>query len=95
MGLAALAYRPHAFAVGVDIFGVSNWLRTLKNTPRQIRRPWMVLQGANDGRVLKVESDEIVASVRKNTYPSNGFVKKQNGIRGNHAILELLDQRLK
>ncbi len=55
----------------------------------------MVLQGANDGRVLKVESDEIVASVRKNTYLWNGFVKKQNGIKGNHAILEFLDQRLK
>jgi hypothetical protein len=26
----------------------------------------MVLQGANDPRVLKVESDEIVAAVKKN-----------------------------
>src|SRR5262249_34025247 len=30
MTLAALAFRPEAFAVGVDIFGVSNWLRTLE-----------------------------------------------------------------
>ena len=33
MTLAALAFHPEEFKVGVDIFGVSNWLRTLKNTP--------------------------------------------------------------
>jgi len=29
MVLAALAFKPEEFAVGVDLFGVSNWLRTL------------------------------------------------------------------
>src|SRR4029077_1550569 len=86
MVLAALAFQPEEFAVGVDIFGVSNWLRTLESMPpwweaqRQafyretgarvqdgamleavsplfhadkIRRPLMVLQGANDPRVIK------------------------------------------
>ncbi len=33
MVLAALAFQPEAFAVGVDIFGVSNWLRTLESIP--------------------------------------------------------------
>lgn len=33
MVLAALAFEPNEFAVGVDIFGVSNWLRTLESIP--------------------------------------------------------------
>lgn len=33
MTLAALAFRPHEMAVGVDICGVSNWVRTLKSIP--------------------------------------------------------------
>ena len=33
MVLAALAYKPEEFAVGVDIFGVSNWIRTLESIP--------------------------------------------------------------
>ena len=52
-----------------------------------IQRPLMVLQGANDPRVLKIESDEIVAAVRKNGVPveyvvfedeGHGFRKKAN-----------------
>ncbi len=30
---AALAFRPEVFDVGLDIFGVTNWLRTLQNMP--------------------------------------------------------------
>ena len=33
MVCAALAFRPEEFAVGVDIFGVTNWVRTLKSIP--------------------------------------------------------------
>ena len=33
MVLAALAFKPEEFAVGVDIFGVSNWVRTLQAIP--------------------------------------------------------------
>ncbi|WP_010529242.1 alpha/beta hydrolase family protein [Lentibacillus jeotgali] len=33
MVLAALAFKPNAFKVGVDVFGVSNWERTLKEIP--------------------------------------------------------------
>jgi dipeptidyl aminopeptidase/acylaminoacyl peptidase len=137
MVLAALTFQPDAFAAGVDIFGVANWLRTLQNTPpwwaafrdalfremgnpetdeeylkrisplfhtQNIRRPLIVLQGANDPRVLKVESDEIVAAVRNNGVPveyvvfddeGHGFTKKKNRIQGYEAILRFLDQHLK
>ena len=33
MVLAALAFKPEEFAVGVDLFGVSNWVRTLQSHP--------------------------------------------------------------
>ncbi len=33
MTLAALAFRPDAFAVGVDLFGVANWVRVMKSMP--------------------------------------------------------------
>ena len=137
MVLAALAYKPEEFAVGVDIFGVSNWLRTLQSIPKwwesarqalyqeignpekdeamlreispvfhadKIRRPLLVLQGANDPRVLKSESDDIVAAAKKNGVPveyivfpdeGHGFTKKKNQIEGYGAILRFLDKYLK
>src|ERR1043166_3683431 len=33
MVLAARAFKPEGFAVGVDLFGVSNWVRTLQSIP--------------------------------------------------------------
>jgi len=33
MTMAALAFAPQEFAVGVNIFGVTNWLRTLRSIP--------------------------------------------------------------
>ena len=33
MTMAALTYTPEEFAVGVNLFGVTNWLRTLKSIP--------------------------------------------------------------
>ena len=137
MVLAALAFQPDAFEVGVDIFGVANWLRTLQNTPpwwaafrdalfkemgnpetdeeylkrisplfhaENIKKPLIVLQGANDPRVLKIESDEIVEKVRANGVPveyvvfddeGHGFTKKKNRIQGYEAMLRFLDQHLK
>ena len=136
MVLAALAFRPDVFDVGVNIFGVSNWVRTLKSMPSwwaaerdalyaelgnpatdearlrrisplfhadRIMRPMIVLQGANDPRVLQIESDEIVAAVKKNNVPveyivfpdeGHGFVKRENEIRGYKAVLEFLDTHL-
>jgi dipeptidyl aminopeptidase/acylaminoacyl peptidase len=137
MVLAALAYQPDVFDVGVDLFGVANWLRTLESIPAwweaqrtalyaelgdpvkqkqmlhdispvfhadRIRRPLMVLQGANDPRVLKAESDDIVAAVKKNGVPveyvifpdeGHGFTKKKNQIDGYSAMLAFLDKYLK
>lgn len=135
--LSALAFHPEAFDVGVDLFGVANWIRTLESIPpwwesqRQalyseignprtqrallretsplfhadkIQRPLMVLQGANDPRVLKAESDDIVAAVRKRKVPveyvvfadeGHGFTKKANQIDGYGKVLAFLDQYLK
>ena len=137
MTLSALAFRPEAFKVGVDIFGVSNWLRTLASIPlywesvrkaiydeigdpvndidilvatsplfhaKEIRKPLMVIQGANDPRVVKAESDEIVEAVKKNNVPveyivfpdeGHSFTKKKNQIEANRRILEFLDKYLK
>ena len=70
----------------------------------QIVRPLMVLQGANDPRVLQVESDEIVAAVRANGVPveyvlfedeGHGFRKKENQLEGWRKIREFLDQYLR
>jgi dipeptidyl aminopeptidase/acylaminoacyl peptidase len=137
MVLAALTLQPDAFKVGVDLFGISNWPRTLSSTPAwwgsfrdalfaelgdpekdaarlrrisplfnadKIKVPLMVLQGANDPRVLKVESDEIVAAAKKNGVPveyivfadeGHGFVKKENEIKGYTAVIRFLDTYLK
>jgi dipeptidyl aminopeptidase/acylaminoacyl peptidase len=69
-----------------------------------IKKPLMVLQGANDPRVQKKESDEIVETVKKNKVPveyivfadeGHGFVKKENEIRGYGQILQFLDKYVK
>ena len=137
MVLAALTYTPDEFVVGVNIFGVANWLRTLESIPSwwesfrnalyeeignpnedreylikisplfhasSIRVPLLVLQGANDPRVLKVESDEIVEAVRANGVPveyvvfedeGHGFRKKENQESGYRSILKFLDRYLR
>jgi dipeptidyl aminopeptidase/acylaminoacyl peptidase len=137
MTLAALAFHPQEFKVGVDIFGVANWLRTLDSIPPywesfrealykeigdpkrdramleevspllhadKIRKPLLVLQGANDPRVVRAESDDIVAALKKNGVPveylvfadeGHGFTKKKNRIAGYRAILQFLDTHLK
>lgn len=138
MTMAALTYTPEEFAVGVNLFGVTNWIRTLRSIPswweaqkealykelgdpnsadsvrlRQISplfhtdkvtKPLIVLQGSQDPRVLQVESDEIVAGVKKNGVPveyvlfedeGHGFVKKENQIKAYGKVLEFLDVYLK
>ena len=70
----------------------------------KITKPLLVLQGANDPRVIKVESDEIVAAIKKKKgvvdyvvfdNEGHGFTKKANEIRGDKAILDFLDKYLK
>lgn len=136
MTAAALAFRPEVFEAGVNIFGVTNWLRTLESIPawwgpqrealfaemgdpaedaerlraisplfhaENIVKPMIVLQGANDPRVLQVESDEIVEAIRDNDVPieyvlfddeGHGFRNRDNEIEGYRAIREFLDQYL-
>lgn len=69
-----------------------------------IRKPLIVLQGANDPRVLKAESDDIVESVKKNGVPveyivfddeGHGFTKRENSIEGFYAVKEFLNRYLK
>jgi dipeptidyl aminopeptidase/acylaminoacyl peptidase len=66
--------------------------------------PLMVLQGTNDPRVLKVESDEIVDAVKKKGIPveyvlfddeGHGFIKKENEIKGYTRVIAFLDRYLK
>lgn len=138
MTMAALAFWPEEFKVGVNLFGVTNWLRTLKSIPswwgsfrsalytelgdpftqdsvalynksplffaKNITKPFIVLQGSNDPRVLQVESDEMVAEARKNGVPveyvvfpdeGHGFVKKENNIKAYEEILKFLEVHLK
>lgn len=137
MTAAALAFQPEAFDAGIDIFGVTNWVRTLTSIPpwwesfrealydemgdpavdaerhRQISplfhasnivRPLLVVQGANDPRVLQVESDELVEAVRQNGVDveylvfddeGHGFRKRSNRIAAQEAYLQFLDAHLK
>jgi dipeptidyl aminopeptidase/acylaminoacyl peptidase len=137
MTAAALAFHPEVFDVGINIFGVTNWTRTLQSIPawwtaertalfdemgdpatdaerhraisplfhaRNIRRPMLVVQGANDPRVLKIESDELVAAVRANNVPvqyvlfpdeGHGFLRKENRITASEAYLRFLNEHLR
>lgn len=137
MVAAALTFQPEAFDVGIDIFGVTNWVRTLKSIPpwwesmrvalydemgdpetdeerhrsisplfhaSNIVKPLLVIQGANDPRVLQIESDELVAAVRANNVPveyvvfpdeGHGFMVRDNRISASDAYVAFLDKYLK
>lgn len=69
-----------------------------------INKPLLVLQGANDPRVLKSESDEIVEAIRKKNGiveyvvfddEGHGFTKKKNQMYAYERIVEFLDRYLK
>ena len=137
MALAGIIQYPKEFTVGVDLFGVTNWVRTLESIPPywesfkaalydemgdpatdslrlksisplfntdKIKTPLLVLQGANDPRVLKVESDEIVAGAKRNGTPveyvlfpdeGHGFIKRENQIKAAKVTLQFLDKYMK
>lgn len=70
----------------------------------QITKPFIVLQGSNDPRVLKVESDEIVEQARANGVEveyvifddeGHGFLKKENNITASKEVLKFLDKHFK
>lgn len=116
MVLAALAFSPETFAVGADIFGVTNWIRFLESIPPQwgalrqslfdelgdpnkdremlratsplfhadkIRKPLLVLQGANDPRAYRRSNQMRLSkrsgrtAVRSNT---SSFPMKDTGL---------------
>ncbi|MEC9372325.1 MAG: prolyl oligopeptidase family serine peptidase, partial [Planctomycetota bacterium] len=69
-----------------------------------IVKPLMVVQGANDPRVLQVESDEIVEAVRDNGVPveyivfedeGHGFRNKENRIEAAEGYVSFLNRYLK
>ncbi|MGB0986124.1 MAG: S9 family peptidase [Pseudoalteromonas spongiae] len=133
--MAAMAFTDE-FKVGVNIFGVTNWVRTLESIPpyweafrkelydelgdpatdkerlhnispvffgHQVKKPVLVVQGANDPRVLKIESDEMVESIRSaGTYvdylvfddEGHGFTKKVNRISASQRYLSFLKDHL-
>jgi dipeptidyl aminopeptidase/acylaminoacyl peptidase len=137
MVAAALAFEPEVFDVGINIFGVTNWVRTLESIPpwweaqkealydelgdpatdaerhrrisplfhtENIVKPTLVIQGANDPRVLQVESDELVAGIQANEVPveyivfpdeGHGFRKKINQVSASNAYVKFLDTYLK
>lgn len=137
MTAAALTFHPDAFDVGINIFGVTNWVRTLQSIPpwwesfrealydemgdpatdaerhraisplfhaENITKPLLVIQGANDPRVLQVESDELVAAVEANGVPveyvlfpdeGHGFRRRQNRIAASEAYVSFLDTYLR
>ena len=137
MVAAALAFEPEVFDVGINIFGVTNWVRTLQSIPpwweaqkeslydelgdpatdaerhrrisplfhaQNIVKPTLVVQGANDPRVLQVESDELVSAIQANEVPveyivfpdeGHGFRKRTNRITASDAYVKFLDTYLK
>ncbi|MFN3213854.1 MAG: S9 family peptidase [Henriciella sp.] len=137
MTAAALTFHPEEFEVGINIFGVTNWVRTLQSIPdwwaafrealydemgdpatdaerhhkisplfhaENVTKPMLVVQGANDPRVLQVESDELVAAIRENgvyveyvLFPDegHGFLRKENRITASEAYVAFLDRFLK
>ncbi|MCA0899198.1 S9 family peptidase [Microbulbifer agarilyticus] len=133
--MAAMAFTDE-FEAGINIFGVTNWERTLQSIPPwwesfkkalydemgdpatdaerhrrisplfhadKIDNPVLVVQGANDPRVLQVESDEMVEAIRKNNVPveyvlfpdeGHGFRKKANRITASEAYVSFLNEHL-
>lgn len=133
--MAAMAFTDE-FEVGINIFGVTNWVRTLESIPpyweafrqslydelgdpstdkerlhnispvffgQNVKKPVLVVQGKNDPRVLKVESDDMVESIRSGgTYvdylvfddEGHGFSKKVNRISASNKFLSFLQTHL-
>ena len=133
--MAAMAFTQE-FDVGINIVGVTNWVRTLESIPpywesfrqalydemgdpatdgerlrrispvffgHQVTKPVLVVQGANDPRVLQVESDDMVAAIREAGNhveyvlfedEGHGFSKKENRITASERYLKFLDEYL-
>ncbi|WP_342806028.1 S9 family peptidase [Alteromonas sp. M12] len=133
--MAAMTFTQE-FDVGINIVGVTNWVRTLESIPpyweafkqalydemgdpatdkkrlhsispvffgHQVTKPVLVVQGANDPRVLQVESDDMVAAIREAGNhveyvlfedEGHGFSKKENRIVASERYLKFLKEFL-
>ena len=69
-----------------------------------VTKPLLVVQGANDPRVLQIESDELVEAVKKNEVPveylvfpdeGHGFRNKKNRIAASEAYAKFLNTHLR
>ncbi|MEX2495058.1 MAG: S9 family peptidase [Woeseia sp.] len=133
---AALTFTPEVFDVGINIFGVTNWIHMLGEPnwrlPRQaaafdeighpdedaerlrrispyfhvgnIKRPMLVVQGVNDARVPKVQTDEFVAAAKAQGVQveyivfageGHGFRKRENRVTASEAYLGFLERYLR
>jgi len=133
--MAAMAFTKE-FEVGINMYGVTNWVRTLQSIPPwldsfrkvvytemgdpavdsqrhrrisplfhadKIRKPVLIVQGANDPRVLQIESDEMVSAMRSNGVyveyilfddEGHGLKNRSNRIAASEAFLGFLDTHL-
>lgn len=79
--------------------------RLIKDSPitylDQMTKPLLIIQGANDPRVVKAESDQIYEALKSQGVEveylvledeGHGFSKKENEIKVNRLILEFLDR---
>jgi dipeptidyl aminopeptidase/acylaminoacyl peptidase len=136
ISLAALAFAPTEFAVGIDLFGITNWYKAMKSIPpswlplkqwlhkkvgnpltdslalhkksplffaKEITQPLMIVQGANNARTPKSETDQIVNELKINKVPhrylvlpdeAHFFTKKENDIKAHKEIVKFLDEFL-
>ncbi len=136
MVAAALAFEPDVFDIGIDICGVTNWVRTINSLPPwydalrasvyaemgdpatdqerlhrisplfhadNITKPILVIQGANDPRVPRAESDELVEAVKGNGVPveyvlfpdeGHGLRKRTNRIAASDKFVQFLELHL-
>ena len=87
----------------VDAEREDMWQRSPLRLVDRITTPLMVIQGANDPRVTKQESDQIVAALRDRGVDveyivaddeGHGFVKPENRMRAYRAIEQFLAQHL-
>jgi dipeptidyl aminopeptidase/acylaminoacyl peptidase len=137
IALASLTFEPNVFNAGINIFGVTNWVRTLSSIPpwmtsarrriysvmgdpstdferltsispyfhaANICKPLLVVQGKNDPRVNKIESDDIVSAARTHGVEveylvfddeGHGFLLRKNLIAAANTYLSFLNRNLK
>ena len=137
MTMALMTFMPDEFKVGVNIYGVTNWVRTLRSIPaywessrnqlykemgnpfskdsirlynisplfhaQNIKKSHHGFTGANDPRVLQIESDEMVKAARSSGVhveyllfedAGHGLPKKNSKLRDTVKFLILLTENL-